>query len=165
MNTRTIVALLMSGLVLGLASVTLAGVEPSPFHRLINKLHSVENVLDAVDNKLEKILVVPPEPVHPPDPCKLVNKLNAMANKLVRQNGRVEDVIEAIPAVPPDPCREFLAALDKVRDKAQSIAERAYPPDPCTPEVEEAVDAVRSAAQAIVDTVDSYVDPGGPFPR
>ena len=161
MNTRTIVALLMSGLVLGLASLTLAGVEPSPFHRLINKLHSVENVLDAVDNKLEKILVVPPEPVHPPDPCKLVNKLNAMANKLVRQNGRVEDVIAALPGFPPDPCLEH---FNKLRNKAQSIAERAYPPEPCTPEVEEAMDAVRSAAQVIVDTVDSYVDPGGPFP-
>ncbi len=116
MNTRAIVALFMSGLVLGLAGLTPAGVEPSPFHQLINKLHSVENVLDAVDNKLEKILVVPPEPVHPPDPCKLVNKLNVMANKLVRQNGRVEDVIDA---VPPDPCREFLAALDKVHRTGQ----------------------------------------------
>ena len=153
MNTRTIVALLMSGLVLGLAGLALAGVDPEPFHRLTNKLHSVENVLDAVNNKLTKILVVPPEPVHPPDPCKLVNKLNAMAGRLVRQNGRVEDVIKALPDVPPDPC---LDALGKVGNKASNIAERAYPPDPCTP-VRQALLDVRDAADAIVNIVDEYL--------
>jgi len=156
MNTRTVVASLMSGLVLVLAGLALGGIDPEPFHRLINKLDSVENVLDAVDDQLKEILVVPPEPVHPTDPCKLVNKLNAMADKLWNQNDRVEDVIEA---VPPDPCQEFLDALNKVGDEASSIAERAdraTPPDPCTPEFEKAVDAVRSAAQEIVYTVDSY---------
>ena len=148
MNNRTIVASLLSGLVLGLAGLALAGVEPSPFHRLINKLDSVENVLDAVDDQLSEIL-------YPPDPCKQVNKLYVMADKLVRQNDRVEDVIEACVAVPPDPCHEeeFMAALNKVGDEAASIVRGAHPPDPCSPEVEEALEAVESAAQAIVDTV------------
>jgi hypothetical protein len=76
----------------------------------------------------------------------------------------VEDVIEAYPAypaVPPEPCHEeeFRAALDKVGSKASSIAEREYPPDPCTPEVEDALNAVFDAAQAIVEAVDSYLNP------
>ncbi len=145
----------MSGLVLGLAGLALAGVEPSPFQRLINKLDSVENVLDAVDDQLIEIL-------HPPDPCKVVNKLYAMADKLWNQNDRVEDVIEAYPAVPPEPCHEdeFMAALNKVGDEASSIVERAVPPDPCTPdEVKDAVKAVFDAAQAIVATVDNYFRP------
>jgi hypothetical protein len=149
MNTRTIVASLLSGLVLVSTSLTLGGVEPSPFHQLINELDSVENVLDTVDDQLKEIL-------HPPDPVgKLVGKLNAMADKLVRQNGRVEDVIEAFDTLPPDPCHEeeFIAALGKVGSKASSIAERAFPPDPCAPEVEEALEAVKSAALGIVETV------------
>ncbi len=156
MKTRTIVALLLGGLVLGLTGLALAGVEPSPFRRLINKLDSVENVLDAVDDQLKEILVVPSEPVYPPAPCKLVNKLNAMADKLVIQNVRVADVIEALPDVPPDPCQEFDDALRKVRDEAQSIVDQANnftPPDPCR----EALGAVRSAANDIVGTVNVVI--------
>lgn len=65
------------------------------------------------------------------------------------------DVIEAYFSTPPDPIHElvFYDALDKVGTKASSIAELAVPPDPCIPEVEEALIAVESAAMAIVETV------------
>ena len=149
MNTRTIVASLMSGLVLVLAGLALAGVDPEPFHQLINELDSVENVLDAVDDQLKEVLSVPPEPCKP---NALGGKLNAMAEKLWTPNDRVVDVIEAFPSVPPDPCHEFIDALNKVGSEALSIAEREHPPDPCTP-VREALNAVRSAALAIVNTV------------
>jgi hypothetical protein len=163
MNTRTIAALLLGGLVVGLASLALAGVEPSPFHKLINRLDSVENVLDAVDDRLSEILH-PPTPIHPPTPVKLVGKLNAMADKLWKQNDRVGDVLDDWPPItPPDDEAAFRAALNKVGSIASSIAERASVlPDPYTPELEEALAGVGTAAQAIIDTVESY-DPGGPL--
>ena len=140
-----------------LAGLALAGVEPSPFHWLINKLGSVENVLSAVDYKLEKILAVPPEPCTPPDPCKLARKLNTIAGRLNRQNSRVVAVIEDLPEVPPDPCKE---ALFSVWDKADSIVQTlrvGTPPDPCCGEVREALTAVNDAATAIITNINDVV--------
>lgn len=79
MNIRTIVIVLASGLVLGLVCLTQGGVEPVPFHQLINRLDSVENVLDAQDDKLRELLMIPPDDIKP---NTLVNKLNSMADKL-----------------------------------------------------------------------------------
>jgi hypothetical protein len=156
MNSRKNTALLISVLVLVLAGLALAGVEPSPFkpfNWLNNKLGSVENVLSAVDYKLEKILT--PEPCTPPDPCKLAEMLYTIADRLIMQNNLVVAVIDAFPPdVPPDPCREFLDALGKVRVKAQSISDKLddfTPPDPCR----EALEAANIAANAIIDTIDA----------
>jgi hypothetical protein len=143
----------MSVLVFGLASLALGGVDPTPFHQLINKLDSVENVLDASDDQLKDILSWPPDPIKP---NALVGKLNAMADKLAWQNDRLTGVILAFLGQPPDPYHEekFFDALGKVGDKAASMAERAsIPPDPVTPEVEEALNAVESAALEIVNAV------------
>lgn len=154
MNTRTIVASLLSIFVLGLAGLALGGTEPSPFHQLINELDSVENVLDAQDDQLKEVLSIPPDPIKTKS---LVNKLNSMADTLVNQNERVSAVL----GMPPNditPPPEFIAALVGVRDEADSIflrAEEGPPPD--DQRVLDALAGVGSAALGIVVTVDEYL--------
>lgn len=164
MNTRKNTALLISTLFLVLAGLALAGVEPSPFkpfNWLINKLGSVENVLSAVDYKLEKILA--PEPCTPPDPCKLAEMLYTIADRLIMQNNLVVAVIDAFPdpGHPPDPCIE--AALNAVGEAASAIKERVSlytPPDPCS-EARLALTEIYKAANAIIDTINAELYPDG----
>jgi hypothetical protein len=144
-----IAALLLTGLLVGL---THAGIEPSPFHPLINQLNSVVNVLDAVDLELKHVLGRPPDPYTPPG---AVGHLYAMAGQLALQNSRVIEIVEAGMSFPPDPYTPaFYEALVNVRKKAGVIAERAsIPPDPVMPEeFKEALAAVEANAWAIVET-------------
>jgi hypothetical protein len=156
MNTRTIVATLLSIFVLGLAGLALGGFDPTPFHQLINELDSVENVLDAQDDQLKEVLSAPPDPYKTKS---LVNKLNSMAGTLVNQNERVSAVL----ASPPDdmtPPPEFIAALVDVRDEANSIvvrAEEGFGSQPNDQRVLDALADVGSAAWGIVFTVDEYL--------
>ncbi len=153
MNTRPIVTSLLSVFVVGLAGLALGGFDPSPFH-LINRLDSVENVLDYADDQLKEILSISPDDIQP---TAVANKLNSMACTLWNQNDRVVDVIEAYLSIPPDPHtpeEAFYAALYRVGMEASSIAERASaPPNPYTPEVQEALGNVWEAAMGIVETV------------
>ncbi len=149
MKTRMIAALLLSGLLVGLAQ---AGGDPSPFHPLINQLNSVVNVLDAVDLELKHVLSIPIDPCTPPGAA---GHLYAMAGQLALQNNRVIDIVEAGMSFPPGPYTPaFYEALANVGNKAGVIAERAsIPPDPMMPEeFKEALAAVEANAWAIVET-------------
>lgn len=154
MNKRMIVALLLSGLLVVLAGLAMAGFEPTPFHRLINKLDSVENVLDARDDQLSELLMMPTGDMKT---NALVNKLNAMANTLWNQNDRVNEVLDSVPFDQEWP-DAFFEALIKVQDEASSIADRArmgvmmymdMPP-------EDAFLNIQDAAQAIIESVPIY---------
>jgi len=149
MKTRMIAALLLSGLIVGVAQ---AGFDQSPFRPLINQLDSVVCVLNAVDQELEHVLGTPPDPYTPPG---AVDHLYAMAGQLALQNNRVIGIIEAAMSFPPDPYTPaFCQALANVGDEAGVIAERASsPPDPMAPEeFKEALAAVEANAWAIVET-------------
>jgi hypothetical protein len=88
-----------------------------------------------------------------------IGKLNAMANHL----GIIYDRLDAVLVTPPDPWMpEFHEALGNLHGLASGISERASnPPDPYreSPEAMAALEAVRNAAQAIVDLVDCFFGP------
>jgi len=138
---RVLVVMLMSALLFTtVAAPVYAGVEPSPFKALVNKLNSVVNVLEEVRMHVDAVLV------HPPEPCLegAVNMLNAKAHQL----NVLHDRIAALGPPPDD--GKVREALMNVRDAAQAIVDDirlGYPPDPCR----EALGDVSDAAQAIVD--------------
>ncbi|UCH51871.1 MAG: hypothetical protein JSV54_03765 [Chloroflexota bacterium] len=146
---RVLVVLLMSALLFTtVAAPVYAGVEPSPFKALVNKLNSVVNVLEEIRMHVDAVLVLPPEPclVVPPEPCHkgTVNMLNAKAHQLNILYDRIATL-----GPPPDDSK-VREALMNVRDAAQAIVDDirlGYPPDPCR----EAMGDVSDAAQAIVD--------------
>jgi len=73
-------------LILGIAGACLAGVEPSPFEPEINKLHSIELNVAAINKRLAKV----DESKTLPEGT--INYLNAMANQLHLQT-RLEKVL------------------------------------------------------------------------
>lgn len=142
--------------------VAWAGTQPSPFLPATNQLNAVVNVLGALGGNLEAKLSSPPDD-QMPAPEGLIGELNAMAQTLAVQDGRVQTAIEAVLGTPPDPYTpEFLAALGEVRSGAQGIvgqvdAVLASPPDDTR--VADALEGVGDAAQAIVDTANAYLGP------
>ena len=76
-------------MIVGITGAYLAGVEPSPFEPGINKLHSIELNVAAINKHLAKV------DESETSPKGTINYLNAMANKLHLQR-RLEKVLLAL---------------------------------------------------------------------
>ncbi len=96
-----------------------AGVEPSPFQPEINKLHSIELNVAAINKRLAKFNESDPLPEG------LVNYLNAMANQMDNLKTRLEEVLFVLPspslANPYDGQDEVVFALDGIRGDSGGI--------------------------------------------
>jgi hypothetical protein len=100
-------------------SMASAGVEPSPFQPEINKLHSIELNIAAINKRLAKITESDPLP------DGLVNYLNAMANQMNALYVRLEEALLVLPSPsltsPYDGQDEVVFALDGIRGDSGGI--------------------------------------------
>lgn len=165
MRTKRLTVLILVVLVLGLAGISKAGVDPEPFRWPAIRLNVIGFVLENIEARLDEILDRPPpdDNLPPPDdnrPGLVALRLNIMAARLTNLNRRVEAVLGSPPddIIPPD---YFMAAVLRVGDAAQSIAVRAREgfsgPPPDDNRVLNALERVESAAQDIVTTVNEYL--------
>ena len=92
MNTRSLLSVVATGLLLlGMSGIVSAGVEPSPFEPEINKLHSIELQVAAINKRLAKVdeYQVIPEGT--------TNYLTAMANQMQGVQARLDEVLLMLP--------------------------------------------------------------------
>ena len=93
MRTKVLLSVAVGGLlILGLAAACLAGVEPSPFISEINKLHSIELNVAAINKRLAKVDEAETLPEG------TTNYLNAMANQMQGLQTRLEEVLVVLPS-------------------------------------------------------------------
>jgi len=135
-----------------LSPPAMAGIGTSPFPPLINKLHSIENVLAAINANM--IVVVDSIPVSGGGyEESFFNLCSSISFRLAVQSVRVQTILDALPDNVPAP-DVFWTALHNVGDMALNIADfAAVPPDPCSPEIRQAFLEVELAAMEIVRTI------------
>ena len=153
-----------------LCSMAWAGIEPSPWKPEINNLNAVENNLNSIGERANRVLAVPPDPYAPsPNVNGAVGRLSAMENQLVLLRGMVTSVMDEVLSVPPDPWvpADLLPALEGVRAASQGIADSinvylTVPPDPWVPaEFISALTNVGIASQNIANDAVQYMSGGG----
>jgi methyl-accepting chemotaxis protein len=144
--------------------IALAGTEPSPFKPHINQLGAVENVLDSVKNRVEKVLSKPVDySVSGASLKGTINRLEAIIEQLLSLDDKIFSIVEEILDVDPSlfhPRSEVVPALENVRDAAQSIVDSfdvlpvAKMPDESIWTVED----VQESAQDVADNTQSYIN-------
>ncbi len=116
MSRMVLVACLFTILCPPIAS---AGIEPSPFQPEINKLHSIELNVAAINKRLAKLNESEPLPEG------ATNYLNAMANQMNDLNARLEEVLLVLPSPsltnPYDGQDEVVFALDGIKGDSGGI--------------------------------------------
>jgi hypothetical protein len=129
MGKRIFLSVVVAGmLVIGLVGVCLAGIEPVPWEPEVNKLHSIELNVAAIEKRLVKL-----DELESPPPGT-VNYLNAMENKLGVIDTRLADTLYLLPPyseLDMESREEVFLALDAISADASgmtdifsSIAER-----------------------------------------
>jgi hypothetical protein len=125
MGKRVFLSVVVAGMLLLGVGVCLAGVEPSPFEPEINKLHSIELNIAAINKRLAKL--------NEGDtlPEEATEYLNAMANQMQGLKARLEEVLLVVPLPSFDAPfigqDEVVFALDSIRvdsKGAYAIVER-----------------------------------------
>jgi len=114
MGKRIFVSVIVGGLLLlGTMGACLAGIEPSPFQPEINKLHSIELQIAAINKRLAKVnefAILP---------AGTTQYLDAMANQMQGVKAKMEEVLLVLPA--PSPTNgyvgqdEVVLSLDSIR--------------------------------------------------
>ncbi len=117
MEKRILLSVLVAAMVvLTIETLCFAGVEPSPFEPEINKLHSIELNVAAIDKRLAKFneLEVLPEGA--------TNYLDAMTNQMNGLKTRLEEVLLVLPlpssTTPYVGQEEAVFALDSIRGES-----------------------------------------------
>lgn len=122
MGKRVFWSVVVAGmLLLGIVGVCLAGVEPSPFEPEINKLHSIELNIAAINKRLAKLNEFDTLPEG------ATEYLNAMANQMQGLKARLEEVLLVVPLPSFDAPfigqDEVVFALDSIRgDSSEGYA-------------------------------------------
>jgi hypothetical protein len=154
-----LIVLAVSFFLLSNAQIVSAGVAPTPWQPQINKLHSIELNIAAIDKRIGKL------PDSTASEEGITNHLEEMANKLGDLDTRLKDVLDVLPMpsidVPYDGQDEVLSSFEGMRSDASSIydvAERmGVEPTP----FKEAALAVQNNASAIISRIDMHTCPIG----
>ena len=114
MGKRVFLSVVAAGmLLLGIVGVCPAGVEPTPWEPEINKLHSIELNIAAINRRLAKLNEVDTLPEG------ATEYLNAMANQMQGLKARLEEVLFVVPLPSFDAPfigqDEVVFALDSIR--------------------------------------------------
>jgi hypothetical protein len=159
MGKRIALSVLVAGmLVLGLVGACLAGVEPSPFQPEINKLHSIELNVAAINKRIAKLN----------DSETLsggaTNYLNAMANQMQGLKARLEEVLDVLPPrslnTPYIGQEEVFFALESIKDDSKGafdiveniVSRMGVGPSPFLP-------VFRDVSIRIVERIDIHIRP------
>jgi hypothetical protein len=157
MGKRILLSVFVAGLlVLGITGGGVAGIEPSPWEPEINKLHSIELNIAAIEKRLVKLDELETFP------AGTVNYLNAMENKLGVLDTRLADTLYLLPPfsqLDMATQEEIFLSLDAIRTDASGmtgifsrIAERmGVDPVPWYP-----------VLQSIAVRINVYIDYTGP---
>jgi len=92
MGKRSLLSVVVAGfLLLGITGIVYPGIEPSPFEPEINKLHSIELQVAAINKRIAKLdeFEILPEGT--------TNYLNAMANQMQGVQAKLEEVMLVLP--------------------------------------------------------------------
>ena len=121
MGKRIFLSVFVAGLlILGIMGACLAGIEPVPWEPEINKLHSIELNVAAIQKRLEKLDGTEPLPL----PEGTLNYLNAMGNQLGILDTRLADTLSLLPAfvlLDPETQDEVFLALDAISADASGM--------------------------------------------
>lgn len=113
MEKRILLSVVIVGmLVLGIVGACLAGVEPSPFISEINKLHSIELQVAAINKRMAKLNEFETLP------GGATEYLNAMANQMHGLKAKLDEVLLVLPSLSDVPYigrDEVVFALDSIR--------------------------------------------------
>ena len=82
---------LLALLILALANLAGAGVDPSPFKPQLNKLNSISNELDSINKRLNYLLV-PTGSSPKADAAGVANQLGSMAEQFRELGARINDI-------------------------------------------------------------------------
>ena len=119
MEKRILLSVFVAGLlILGIMGTCLAGVEPTPWQPELNKLHSIELNMAAIQKRLDKLSE--PDPL----PEGTVNYLNAMGNQLGILDTRLADTLYLLPSfsqLDTETQEEVLFALDAISADASTM--------------------------------------------
>ncbi|NWG04313.1 MAG: hypothetical protein HXY44_15785 [Syntrophaceae bacterium] len=160
MEKRILLSVFVAGLlVLGITGGGIAGVEPAPWEPEINKLHSIELNIAAIEKRLVKL---DGDETLPPG---TVNYLNAMENKLGVLDTRLADTLYLLPPydqLDTETRGEVFISLDAIRTDASgmidifsSIAKRmGIEPSPW-----------REILNSIVGRINGYIRPTDTLPK
>jgi len=159
------IAVITVFVVLSSTFFALAGIEPSPFQPEINQLGSAQNILISADNRIVKVMGIPPDPYEPsPDLNGALNRLKAINKQVNNVRGFISNTVEAVMGFDPSPFREdVIPALEEVRAASQGIVDKinaylSYPPDPYIPvEFINALGGVLDSANIIVNETIQYI--------
>ena len=160
MEKKILLSAVVAGiLALGIVGVCLAGIEPVPWEPEINKLHSIELNIAAIEKRLVKL-----DELESPPPGT-INYLNAMENKLGVLDTRLADTLYLLPSyseLDSESREEVFLALDAIRGDASGmgdifsrIAERM------------GVDPVpwHLILDSIIGRIDGYIRPSDTLPK
>jgi len=122
MGKKVFLSVAVGGLLLlGIAGACFAGIEPSPWEPEINKLHSIELNIAAINKRLAKV----EEAATLPEGT--TNYLNAMANQMQGLQTRLEEVLLVLPS--PIPGGAYIGqddavfALDSIRADSKGASD------------------------------------------
>ena len=120
MKKRILLSVVVAGLfTFSMTGAVFAGIEPSPWEPEINKLHSIELNIAAIQKRLVKLNEFETLPEG------TVNYLNAMINKLGVLDTRLADTLYLLPSssqLDTETKEEVLFALDAISTDASSIS-------------------------------------------
>jgi hypothetical protein len=166
MKKKSLISIVVASVFLlsGIAGIGLAGTEPSPFKPNINQLGAVENILNSVKNRVEKVLSkLPDHGVSGPSSKGTVKRIEAIIEQLLSLDDKVFSIVDEVMGVDPSPFHprsEVVPALENVRDAAQSIVDSidTLPVGKTPDESIWAVEDVRESAQDVADNTQSYIN-------
>jgi len=121
MEKKILLTVVAAGvLVLGIVGVCLAGIEPVPWEPEINKLHSIELNIAAIEKRLVKLVELEALPEG------TVNYLDAMINKLGVLDTRLADTLYLLPfynQLDTGTQGEVFLSLDAIRADASGMTD------------------------------------------
>lgn len=146
--------------IITLHSPTWAGVEPSPFKQVVNKINAIENNLTAIDFIVEhELFKLVRNNKHSHLPKSIKNKLDAMAEKICMLRDKLDVELTELP----DNAKgtpEITYALVDVELKAASIVNRINKLFLNDPEyIEIPPERVKDNSQSIVYIAEDYIRP------
>jgi hypothetical protein len=115
MKKKSLISIVIVSVFL-ITSITLAGVEPSPFQPQLNRLDYIQQRLNSIDGNIRAVLGIPPNDIRPIN----VVRINLMSYRLGFLNwfmvSTMDSIIDAVLSLPPDDQMPVMDALNAIEN-------------------------------------------------